>query len=546
MSTGMTSAVPTGTADSLVVHANRTPNKVALIDAGGGSKTMRWTFLELTDWAQRLASALVALGLEPGEAAAWYGPNSGYLVAIVHALRLAGLAAVPVNYRLAPPEVAYVLKDSGAKAVFVDTAMLEMYERAMKDSVPPKFQFVFSPDAPLGERFQYGGLMLDCNRVTLEAPAINLGDRYRESTVITYTSGTTGRPKGAERREVGDQYRAETSAALGRLIGYCADDVYITTGPMYHSGPGGWLRMAHRYGQTVVVQRRFDPAKWLGLVESYGVTSTFSAPTPIRMICDLDDDIKVKYDRSTMRIMVANAAPWPLTLKRRYLADFPPESLWEVYGSTELGITTVLEPCDQLRKPGSCGKPAPGVLIRLFGEDGKEITESNVPGEIYVRAANVFAGYYGKPEATRKAKRDGFTSVGDIGYWDDEGYLYISDRKADMIISGGMNVYSIEVEAALAAYPDVSEAAVYGLPDEEWGEAVHADVVAKPGSALERGEADALANLTAFLRQELANYKMPKVVNVVAELPKTGSGKVLKRKIREEARLRQNEARRSN
>lgn len=546
MSTGTTPAVPTGAADSLVVHARNTPNKLALIDTGGESNNLRWTFSELTDWAQQLASALVAQGLEPGDAAAWYGPNSGYLVAIVHALRLAGLAAVPVNYRLAPPEVAYVLKDSGAKAVFVDTAMLETHERAMQDFVPPKLQFVFSPDTPPGEHLQYGGPMLDCNKVTLEAPVPDLGDRYRESTVITYTSGTTGRPKGAERREVGNQDRADTAAALGRLIGYCPDDVYLVTGPMYHSGPGGWLRMAHRYGQTVVVQRRFDPVEWLQLVESHGVTSTFSAPTPIRMICDLDGHVKAKYDRSTMKIMVANAAPWPLALKKRYLADFPPESLWEVYGSTELGITTVLKPEDQLRKPGSCGRPAPGVLIRLFGEDGDEITEPNVPGEVYVRAANVFAGYHGRPEVTEKAKRDGFTSVGDIGYWDDDGYLYISDRKTDMIISGGMNVYSIEIEAAMAAHPDVSEAAVYGVPDEEWGEAVHADVVAEPGSALKRGDADALAELIAYLRQELANYKVPKVVTVVAELPKTGSGKVLKRELRGAARLRQERAKQSN
>jgi fatty-acyl-CoA synthase/long-chain acyl-CoA synthetase len=229
-----------------------------------------------------------------------------------------------------------------------------------------------------------------------------------------------------------------------------------------------------------------------------------------------------------MRRMIANAAPWSLALKQMYLADFPEDSLWEVYGSTELGIDTVLEPADQLRKPGSCGKPAPGVEIRLYDEAGGIVqgTGPEHTGELYVRSASVFADYYKQHDKFLEDQREGFQTVGDIAYRDDEGYYYIADRKKDMIISGGMNIYPAEIEAALEAHPDIYEVAVFGIPSEEWGESVHAVVVVRPGAAMTEDD------VVAYAREHLAGYKIPRSVTWADELPTTGSGKLLKRELR--------------
>jgi fatty-acyl-CoA synthase/long-chain acyl-CoA synthetase len=304
--------------------------------------------------------------------------------------------------------------------------------------------------------------------------------------------------------------------------------VYITTGPLYHSGPGGFMGLAQALGQTVVLQRKFQAEDWLRLVDQYRVTSTFSAPTPIRMVCNLSDDVKAKYDVSSMRRMIANAAPWSFALKQMYLAFMPAESLFEVYGSTELGVNCILRPEDQLRKPGSCGLPAPMVEVKLFDDDGNEVTGTGPdhPGELFVKSPAVFNDYYKQHDKFLDDQKHGYQTVGDIAYRDDEGYIYICDRKKDMIISGGMNIYPAEIEGALEHHPDVLEAAVFGIPSEEWGESVHAVVVLREGASMTEDE------VIAFAREHLAGYKVPRSVTWSDELPKTGSGKILKRELR--------------
>jgi len=247
------------------------------------------------------------------------------------------------------------------------------------------------------------------------------------------------------------------------------------------------------------------------------------------MICNQPVEVLDRYDRSSMRIMIANAAPWSFALKQQYVATFPPESLFEVYGSTELGVNTILRPEDQLRKPGSCGKEAPMVEIRLYDEAGNVVTDTGpeATGELFVRSPSVFADYYKQHDKYVEDHRDGFQTVGDIAYRDDEGFLYICDRKKDMIISGGMNIYPAEIEAALEQHPDIYEAAVFGIPSEEWGESVHAVIVRRPGSDLDD------AAVAAHARAHLASYKVPRSISWLAELPKTGSGKILKRELRE-------------
>ena len=342
---------------------------------------------------------------------------------------------------------------------------------------------------------------------------------------MIYTSGTTGKPKGAFRR---GNAGAQQSAALMAHIGYTTDDVYIPTGPLYHSGPGGFMGVAQALGQTVVLQRKFNAEDWLRIVDKHKVTSTFSAPTPIRMICALPADVKARYDTSSMRRMIANAAPWSFALKQMYLADFPADSLFEVYGSTELGVNCVLRPEDQLRKPGSCGLPSPMVEIKLFDDDGNEVTGvgPDHPGELFVKSPSVFADYYKQHDKFEADRKHGYQTVGDIAYRDDEGYYYICDRKKDMIISGGMNVYPAEIEAALESHVDIYEVAVFGIPSEEWGETVHAVVVQREGAGLTD------ADVIAHARAHLASYKVPRSITWSDELPKTGSGKILKRELR--------------
>ena len=508
--------------DQLTAYALATPDKPAVIDDRPGETPLVWTFAELEDRANQLANVMVGLGVTRGTKVVWCGQNSAALVAMTHAGRKIGATAVPLNYRLSADEASYVVDNSDAILVYVDEEYASLVEAIHERT--PKVQHVLVFDRRAGRPLAAGHLDADSLTATAPTTSPEVATDGAAAAAMIYTSGTTGKPKGALRDAIGDPVQ---TIGLIRLIGYGGDDVYVTTGPLYHSGPGGFMALAHALGQTVIVQHRFEPEDWLRLVDTYRVTSTFAAPTPIRMVCHLPAEVKAGYDRSSMRIMIANAAPWSFALKQLYLADFPLESLWEVYGSTELGVDTVLAPADQLRKPGSCGLAAPGVEIVLFDEEGKPIDVPNAPGELYVRAANVFNTYYKAQDKYDADTRGDYHTVGDIAYRDDEGYYYICDRKNDMIISGGMNIYPAEIEAALEAHEAVADVAVFGIPDEQWGEAVHAVVVVHPGQTLDQ------AALIAHAREHLAGYKVPRSVSFADELPRTGSGKLLKRQLRE-------------
>ena len=500
--------------DFLSVHAQLSPDKVAVVDDRPGSAPRTLSFAALDAEVNRLAHALLDAGLVPGERVVWCGQNSLEVVVVTHACRRAGLGAVPLNYRLTAEEAAYVVADSGAVAVLCDAERAPLFA-----SIAPgvRHTVVFGGE-PVGDQTAWDAFV--AGAATDEPQP---GDVALNESVI-YTSGTTGRPKGAVRRGVGSP---EQLAGLVTLFGCHGDDVHITCGPLYHSGPLAFLTLAHTFGNTMVVQHHFDAEDWLRLVDAYGVTATFSAPTPIRLVCTLPAQVKARYDRSTMRLMCANAAPWPMPLKEAYLADFPPSSLYEVYGATELGFITVLEPADQLRKPGSCGRPAPYVEVALFDDDGRPVTGAGMPGELYVRAASVFDTYHNAADKYAAEHRDGgWHTVGDVAYLDDEGYVFICDRKKDMIISGGMNIYPAEVESALERHPGVFEAAVIGLPSDQWGESVHAVVVTTDPWLSE-------AEIIAATRAHLAGYKVPRSVSFVDEIPKTGSNKILKRELRE-------------
>jgi acyl-CoA synthetase (AMP-forming)/AMP-acid ligase II len=502
--------------DILSAYAASQPDKPAVICDDGHAAAVRWSYARLEAEANRLAHALAALGAGPGQKVIWCGPNSPQVVAAMAAIRKVGAVSVPLSYRLTPAEARHITGHCDAAIAYVDAEYAHLAGPAGRPPGVLRHVIAFGGPVPAG--------MLGDDFVAASPAQPPPADLASGGATMIYTSGTTGKPKGAFRRRTD-----ETSAlALIGLIGYTPEDVYLTSGPLYHSGPSAFMAAGLALGQTIVVQRKFDAADWLRLVDTYRVSSTFAAPAPIRMVCALPAEVKNQYGRSSMKRMVANAAPWSLALKQQYLADFPADSLWEIYGSTELGVSCVLEPKDQLRKPGSCGRPAPGVQIALLDDTGREVagTGPDHTGELYVRSAQVFSEYYKQPDSYAAASRGEFHTVGDIAYRDDEGYLYICDRKTDMIISAGMNIYPAEVEAALDQHPGIFDVAVFGIPSPEWGEQVHATVVLAPGTSMSDDD------VMAFAREHLAAYKAPRSVSFTSALPRTGSGKILKRELR--------------
>jgi acyl-CoA synthetase (AMP-forming)/AMP-acid ligase II len=508
--------------DILSIYAQTQPDKPGVIDDRPDGTVVTWNYAELEAQSNRVANLLLSLGAGPGRKVLWCGPNSPEVVAVMNATRKIGAVAVPLNYRLTPEEALYVINHSDAEVAYVDYEYAPMFATLRDQLETVRHIIVVAGDL---NRPAPDGMLTGADIAAVPADAPDVGEAAGTGGTMIYTSGTTGKPKGAVRSGPPDP---DVMGALLMLLGYRPDDIYITSGPLYHSGPSGFMGAGLLFGQTIIVQRKFDAEDWLRLVDKYRVSSTFSAPALIRMVCALPAEVKDRYDRSSMRVMVANAAPWSFSLKQQYVADFPPESLFEVYGSTELGVDTVLLPEDQMRKPGSCGKPAPGIEIMLVDPEGNEVsgTGPDHPGEVFIRSKVVFDAYHKNDASYQSNSRGDFHTVGDIAYRDDEGYLYICDRKTDMIISGGMNIYPAEIEAALEQHPEIYDVAVFGIPSEEWGEVVHATVVRSPGSSLTGEE------IAAFAREHLAGYKVPRSVDFTDELPRTGSGKLLKRQLR--------------
>ncbi len=505
-------------ADFLTQRARDVPDRLALVDERPGRAPTRWSFAELDAQVNRLAHALRGIGVAPGDRLLWSGRNSPGVIRAIHAARKLGTTAVPLSYRFVGKEAAHVVNHSEAAVCVIDAEQVALFE-ALRPSLP-KVREVLVFDGPPGAQMRALEPLLEQASAS-EPPPLPPGFF---AALMAYTSGTTGLPKGAVREAPGNPAQGQ---ALLDAIRARPDDVYITTGPLYHSGPGGWLSLAHRLGNTVVVLRNFDPEEWLRLVEKYRVTCTTCAPTPMRRVCDLPREVKARYDCSSLRYLLGSAAAWPFSLKQDYVRDFGETSLFEVYGSSELGGVTLMRPEDQLRRPGSCGRASPGVELKLFDEAGAEILEPFAPGELYARSPGAFTAYHRDPAAFAAVTREGFCTSGDIAYRDEEGFYYICDRKIDMIVSGGVNIYPAEVESALERHPGIAEAAVFGVPDREWGERVHAVLV---GRSATRPSQDEIA---AFLRDQLASYKLPRSLAWVDALPRNELGKLLKRELRE-------------
>jgi acyl-CoA synthetase (AMP-forming)/AMP-acid ligase II len=505
--------------DVLAVHAGSQPDKVAVIvDGSGGARPSVTTFGELNEMVNRLAHALVATGAQPGERLVWCGPNSLEVLATIHAARKLGLVAVPLSYRFNAEEMAYVIDNSDATTVVVDAEQAGLVASIRAEIPKVRAVVGFGGDVPEGVTRWDDALAA---QPTHEPQG---GDPSEAGAAMIYTSGTTGKPKGALRTSTD---RDLVFALLAELNLLHENSVHLTTGPLYHSGPLAFATLAHNLAAPIVVLRKFDPVRWLALVKEHRVTNTFSAPTQLKRIVSLPDAELAQADMSSMVTLIANAAPVPYALKQEVVAKLGDGFLYEVYGSTELGVDTVLKPADQLRKPGSCGKPYGSVQVRIVKDDGS-IAGPNEPGELFVSSTLAMDGYHRTEQQLTELDDHAWKSVGDVAYVDDEGYVYICDRKKDMIISGGVNIYPAEIEAVLHEYPDLIDCAVFGIPDDEWGERVHAIVQPKPGVTI---DVDALR---AFVEPKLANYKRPREYEVRDALPRTDSGKLLKRVLRDE------------
>jgi acyl-CoA synthetase (AMP-forming)/AMP-acid ligase II len=497
--------------DILSVHASAHPDKPALIC---GEEIV--TYRDYDERSNRAARVLTQIGVQPGDRVAVMSFNSvaGFEVSV--GLRRASAVGVPVNFRLRGPELAYIVQDSGARAVCTGPDFVEHMEAARRYiEGSPVFVALGDGKTPPG--------WLRMQELTAEQPAIPLStaDEETAGAAMIYTSGTTGHPKGAYRP---DGVSLDAIVQIIQIFGIRGDDVHLMAGPGYHSAVGAFNLLTGVCGGTIVIMPKFDPEQALALIDRHKVTTTYMAPTLLHRIMDLPDEVRARYDVSSIRGLILGAAPCPFSLKERAVKYFG-ETLYEFYGATETGFNLVLRPEDQLRKPGSAGKPPDGNEILLLDDAGNPVPDG-APGELWVRNTWL-AGYYNKPDATARSMRDGYFSVGDIAYRDQEGYYYICDRKIDMIISGGVNIYPAEVEACLHAHPAVRDVAVIGVPDDEWGESVKAVVALQPGVTVTDQE------LIAWCRERNADYKRPRSVDFVDELPRDQAGKLLKRQIRE-------------
>jgi acyl-CoA synthetase (AMP-forming)/AMP-acid ligase II len=501
--------------DILAMHAAQAPDKPAVITDTGRTAT----YAQLNRRVNRAASVLQSMGMQRGDRCVQVQYNGLEPIELSHALRKLQCVATPMNYRLRGAEIAYLLNDSGAKVIVAGPEFLDHVDEArpqVENAEQRRWVAVVGDAEPPAGWESYETLLAGGVEREPDSPSGITGP------TMIYTAGTTGNPKGAYRPS-----GVEPTVIFQwvQTFGLGNDDVHLLAGPGYHSAPAAFASLQQILGATLVTMRRFDAEQALRLIAEHRVSTTFMAPILVKRVVDLPDAVKQRHDVSSMRVLIVAAAPFPGEVKRR-AAEMFGDSVWEFYGATETGIVTVIGPDDLLRKPQSCGRPMPGVEVRLTDDEGNEVGV-NQPGELWSRSVGTFGEYLNKPEATQRNFRDGFFTVGDVAYRDEEGFIYICDRKVDMIISGGVNIYPAEIEAVLHTNPVVEDCAVIGVPDPEWGEAIKAVVKLREGAQATEEE------IVAFLMERLADYKRPRSVDFVEDFPRDAAGKLLKRLIRD-------------
>jgi long-chain acyl-CoA synthetase len=476
---------------------------------------------ELAAASNRLARGLRALGLAPGDAVAVVLENGRPFIELYLATFQAGLYLVPINNHLAGPEIAYIVENSEAKVFVTSPRFQEAVEKAVPElKVPPSHRF--SVGALDGFR-DYAELSEGQSDAVLE-------DRTA-GAVMNYTSGTTGRPKGVRRPLSGldPDTIGGLFTAFQQMFGVKPEDgnVHITGSPLYHTAVLMFASGAMHMGHAVVVMDKWTPEAMLQRIDEYKVTTSHMVPTQFHRLLQLPEEVRNRYDCSSTRTMVHAAAPCPPDIKRRMI-EWWGDSIWEYYAATE-GGGTLVSPQEWMKKPGTVGKAWPNAEIKIFDDDGNECA-TGTPGTVYMLRGQADFEYYKDKEKTDKARRGRYFTVGDIGYLDEDGYLFLCDRKADMIISGGVNIYPAEIESVLLTHPKVGDAAVFGIPHEDWGEEVKA--VIEPIEGVEPGEALS-AEIFDFLKDRLAKYKTPRTIDYVTAMPRDPNGKLYKRKLRD-------------
>jgi len=497
----------------LAVVAAAAPDKEALV-----CEDQRLTFAQLDARSARLGAALAAQGVVVGDRVALCMPNCSEFVLAFVAIVKAGAIAVPVDPRLTPAEIAYILADSKPRAAFIH---------------PQTRAAVMQANAGLAARIAVrdpvqGELDLQ-GLIDQHAPRSIPVPVEFDDCMICYTSGTTGKPKGAILTQA--NYFIPNGYVNAIEWGLRPDDRQLITTPLTHRTAFGRVINTICLGTTLVILPKFDPAEAARLCAAESITVLGMVPTVGRMLLPEIEGAPQRF--SALRIIVATGEAFPFDVKQRILRALPQVGIHSYFAMTECGALTNLAPAEQLARPGSIGRLIPGVEVRFVGSDGSDVARGEV-GDLWIRSGEpgrflTMRGYFGKPEETAQALRDGWLATGDMGRIDAEGFLYIADRKKDMVLSGGYNIYSKEVEAAILELPGVQDVAVVGVPDPVYGEAVAAYVELRQGAT--KTSAD---EIIAHCRERIAGYKRPKHVRFVASLPRSSVGKVQKYKLRQE------------
>jgi long-chain acyl-CoA synthetase len=498
-------------------RAQQRPDWIAVIEADGTAHRAG----DLLARVNRITHGLRALGLRPGDGLASVLPNGAAALEVYLAALQAGWYLTPINWHFTAPEIAYIMRDCEAKAVFV-------HER---------FGAVGAPAAeeagiPAGARFCYGDLPGFTAVTALRdgQPETMPADRTAGAT-MHYTSGTTGRPKGVRRALSGldPDEAAELGTGLLQFFGITPGlpNAHLVSAPNYHTAVTVFGGSALHMGHTLVCMDAWDSEQALAFVERYRVTSSHMVPTHFKRMLSLPDETKRRYDLSSMKWLIHAAAPCPIGIKQAMLDWWGP-CVWEYYAATE-GGGTIASPDDWATRPGTVGTPWPISEVMIADENG-DACPAGTPGTIYMKMGLSDFAYKDDPAKTAASRLRGFFTVGDIGYLDDGGYLFLCDRKSDMIISGGANIYPAEIEAEIIMHPKVADVAVFGIPDDDWGEQVKA--VVQPAAGVAAGD-ELAAEILASLDGRLARMKWPKSIDFIAEMPRDPSGKLLKRRLRD-------------
>ncbi|MET3473436.1 long-chain acyl-CoA synthetase [Novosphingobium sp. 1529] len=510
-------AVAPAITDLVERHARENPDRMAFSFEG-----VTTTFAEQRAIVERTATALLAQGVQEGDRIVYLGKNIDRYFFLLFAAARIGAVMVPVGWRLAPAEIAYVANDADAVLFFTDGPLFET-AMALHPQLPTVRQVI--PLEPVEGQQDFAAWIA----ASADLPVAPSTDRADRAFLQLYTSGTTGRPKGVilNARNL-FQIRLDCARAKVDWDHWNGDDVALIAMPVAHIGGTGYGLMSLYHGAGGQVKREFSPEIVLHAIRRERVSKLFIVPTALRIMIRHPDARQTDYSR--IRHILYGASPMPLALMREAL-EVIGAGLVQNYGMTETAGTVVaLDAADHdprgTERMKSAGRPLPGVELRIVDQAGAAQPVGTV-GEIEVRSSANMMGYWKQPEATAKTlSADGWLRTGDAGYLDADGYLFICDRIKDMICSGGENVYPAEVEAVLAEYPAVAEAAVIGVPDPVWGEAVKAVVVARTGQAIDPG------HLIAHCRVHLAGFKTPKSIDIVDALPRNATGKVIKTELR--------------